>query len=181
MKLLATLLLLTTVAATAQTKTTEALQKDVDALVFAFYKNTLRMINQTESKEFDDIVKDIEKMKLLLIDKTVNNFGNDQVKKLAAGYVKEGYEAIVTSRHEGRTFDVYLKEKSGKTLGTVVLVNDAKDLYVLDILGSIPVNKVPEFLSALDSSSEIGKKVKEFAGRNDDDDDDNEDDEDNDN
>jgi molybdopterin-guanine dinucleotide biosynthesis protein len=163
---LAILLAMTT--AQAQTKTTDALQKEVEATVFAFYKNTLRMINQTESKEFDDLVKDIEKMKLLMIDKAVNNFGIDKVKGLVSGYKKEGYEAIVTSRHEGRSFDVYMKDKAGKTVGTVVLVNDATDLYVLDILGSVPVSKIPEFFSTLDASSELGKKIKEFADKADD-------------
>ena len=34
-----------------------------------FYQNTLRMLNQTENKEFDELIKDIEKMKFLMIEK----------------------------------------------------------------------------------------------------------------
>jgi hypothetical protein len=149
----------------AQSKTTKALHDtNQDALALYFYKNTLRMINQGNSAEFDELIKDIEKMKFLLISKN-QSFGNAQFKKLTGDYQKEGYEEIMTSRHEGRNFDVYMKERNGRTEGTVVLVNDSTDLYVLDILGSVPVTKVPQFFQKLDESSDIGKQIKSFADR----------------
>lgn len=157
-------LLLLALTASAQSKTTKALHdENQDALALFFYKNTLRMINQTESKEFDELIKDIEKMKFLIVNKTESNFNTVKFKTLVGDYKKEGYEEIMTSRMQGRNFDIYLKEKDGKTAGTVVLVNDVDDLYVLDILGSIPVNKVPEFFQTIDQSSEIGKMIKSFS------------------
>lgn len=162
--LLASLVLFT--AATAQSKTTQALHDaNQDAMALFFYKNTLRMINQTESKEFDDLIKDIEKMKFLIVDKTLNNYGVAKFKALVNDYKKEGYEEMMTSRFEGRNFDIYMKQKNGKTAGTIVLVNDSTDFYVLDILGSVPVNKIPQFFQTIDQSSEIGKMIKDFAGK----------------
>jgi len=150
----------------SQSKTTQALHDaNKDAMALFFYKNTLRMINQTESKEFDELIKDIEKMKFLVIDKAQANYGQAKFKTLVSDYKKEGYEEIMTSRFEGRNFDIYLKEKNGKTAGTVVLVNDSTDLYVLDILGSVPINKVPQFFQTIDQSSEIGKMIKDFADK----------------
>ena len=47
-------------------------------------------------------------------------------------------------------------------MGTLMLVNDSTNLYVLDILGTIDVSKATQLFSTLDESSDIGKKIKSF-------------------
>lgn len=154
-------------AALSQSKTTEDLHKKYnESLSLFFYNNTLRMLNQTDDQAFDELIKDIEKMKFIMIDKG-NTFGNTDYKKLTAGYKGEAFEEIMTSRYQGKNFDVYLKEKSGKTLGMVVLINDSSSLYVLDIVGSIALDKVTSLYSTIDQSTDVGKKIKNFANRND--------------
>jgi len=144
----------------AQSKTTEALAKKYEeTLSLFFYHNTLRMINQNEDKELDELIKDIEKMKFLAISK--NGFGAAEYKKLVSDYKAEAFEEMMTSRHDGKNFDVYMKE--GATKGMIVTVNDAENLYVLDIVGSIPLNKVTKLFTTIDESSEIGKKIREFT------------------
>ena len=156
----------------AQSSTTETLhKKHSGSLELFFYNNTLRMLNQGDVKEFDEIIKDIEKMRFLMIKKAENNFGNDDFKKLISDYKAEAFQEIMTSRHDGKNFDVYLKEKDGKTNGMLVLINDAENLYVLDILGRIALNKVTEFYSTLNKSTDISSKIKAFTGHGDDDDD----------
>lgn len=158
--------------ASAQSKTTEALEKKYsDALKLFFYNNTLRMLNQQNDPNFDELIKDIEKMKFLLIRKDEKAFANGGYKQIVSDYKKEAFEEIMTSRFEGKNFDVFLKEKDGKTKGMLVLVNDKESLYVLDILGSISINKVTDLYSTLDKSSDIGKQIKAFTDRGKDDDD----------
>ena len=147
----------------SQTKTTEDLDKRFeDGLSLFFYKNTLRMLNQTESKEFDELIKDIEKMKFLMIDKTKEKFSNVDYKKLLSGYKGESYEEMVTSRFQGKNFGVYIKEKSGEVKGTVILASDSANLYVLDIVGKIAINKATELFKTIDESTDIGGKIKDF-------------------
>ena len=175
-KLLVTLLVILPGLVAAQSETTDALHKKYsDALAFFFYNNTLRMLNQKEDAEFDELIKDIEKMKFLMIDKREHNFGSDEYKKLLNNYKGEAFEEILTSRYEGKNFDVYLKESNGKTKGMLVLINDSTSLYVLDILGRIALDKVTKLYSTLDESADIGKKIKAFAGDDDDDNDQNSD------
>ena len=151
-------------SAKAQTKTTAALhERYSEALSLYFYKNTLRMMNQTENKEFDEIIEDIEKMKFLMIDKTKDTFEPSDYQALTAGYKNESYEEIMTSRYEGKKFDIYLREKSGETKGMVVLANDSSSLYVLDILGKVELSKVTKLFSTIDNSAEIGKMIKAFT------------------
>ena len=149
----------------AQSKTTEALhKKHKDAMSLFFYNNTLRMINQTEDKDLDALIKDIEKMKFLLIHKPAG-FSTDDYKKLTADYKKEAFEEMMTSRMEGKTFDIFAIEKDGKTKSMLVLVNDQENLYVLDIVGRIALDQVGKLYKTIDSSSDFREKIKEFTGK----------------
>ena len=165
---IALLFLLSAGIAYPQTKTTEDLDKRFeDGLSLYFYKNTLRMLNQTDSKEFDELIKDIEKMKFLMIDKTKDKFSNADYKKLLSGYQGESYEEMMTSRFQGKNFGVYIKETSGSVKGTVILASDSTNLYVLDIVGKIAINKATELFKTIDESTDIGGKIKDFMSHDD--------------
>ncbi|MBT1703199.1 DUF4252 domain-containing protein [Chryseosolibacter indicus] len=144
----------------AQSLTTEKLHKNhKDALSLYMYHNTLRMLNQNDDPDFDALIKDIEKMKLLLINKNAPSFN---YKKLVSDYKAEAFEEVMTSRHQGKNFDVFFKE--GKDKGMLVLVNDSASLYVLDIVGTIALDKITKLYNTIDDSSDIGKKIKAFTG-----------------
>ena len=143
----------------AQSNTTETLNKKYpDSKVFFFYNNTLRMLNQNDDKDFDALIKDIEKMKFLWIDKPAT-FGSADYKKITSDYKKDSFDEIMTSRHQGKNFDIFMKEKDGSTKGMLVLVNDSTHLYVLDIVGRIALDKVTKLYTMLDESSDIRKKI----------------------
>jgi hypothetical protein len=164
---LAALTLFVCAGSFAQSKTTEALHKRYsESLTLFFYNNTLRMLNQDNDKTFDELIKDIEKMKFIMVDKA-KAFTKADYKKLTSDYKGESFEEIMSSRYQGKNFDVYLKEVSGKTKGMIVLVNDSSSLYVLDIVGSIALDKVTSLYNTLDKSSDIGEKIKSFTHRND--------------
>lgn len=147
-----------------QSKTTLALQEQFEgSLSLYFYKNTLRMLNQQENKEFDQLIENIEKMKFLMVDKVEKKFGAKEYRKLIGDYQKEAYESIVTARIDGRNFDIYLRDAKGAKPGTIVLVNDSTNLFVLDIVGTIDVTKAGSLFSAIDGSTDIGKRIRSFT------------------
>jgi hypothetical protein len=148
--------------ASAQSKTTQNLDERYEGLSLYFYKNTLRMLNQKDDPDFDALIRNIEKMKFLMIDKTSSQFGNTEYKKLVGAYQGEAFEPVMTSRHQGRNFDIYVKDKANSPLSTVVLVNDSTSLFVLDMVGTIDVSKASSLFSSLDGSTDIGKKIKNF-------------------
>jgi hypothetical protein len=169
MKALFTLILMGAITvASGQTKTTQALDDKYEGLTLYFYRNTLRMLNQSEDKNFDELIKDIEKMRFLMIDKANSKFGKVEYKQLLSGYQSEEYEEMMTGRYDGRNFDIYLKEKNGDIKGTVILASDSTSLIVLDILGKIALDKAPELFKAIDGSTDIGKKIENFIGKDDD-------------
>ena len=152
------------IMASAQSATTNALDDKYEGLSLYFYKNTLKMFNQADNKEFDELVKDIEKMKFLMIDKGKSTFTPKDFKKLTSDYQGEKYEEMLTSRYKGKNLNVYIKQDGGgRVKGTVILVNDSSSLYVLDILGRVALDKASSLFKALDESTDIGKKIKDFT------------------
>ncbi|MBS1485957.1 MAG: DUF4252 domain-containing protein [Bacteroidetes bacterium] len=147
----------------AQTKTTETLEKKFDGFKLYFYKNTLRMLNQKDSPEFDALIKDIEKMRFLIVNKTKSTFSDADYHLLLKGYQSESYEEMMTSRYQGRKFDVYVRESGGRVKGTVILVNDSTNLYVLDILGRVPLQTAPSLFQAINGNADIGQKIADFV------------------
>lgn len=157
-----------TAFSSAQTQTTNALEKRFeDSFALFFYNNTLKMLNQKEDKAFDDMIKDIEKMKFLMINKNAN-FSVSDYKTLIKGYRTEKYENVMTARSEGKNFDVYVKEENDRVKGTVILVNDSAQLYVLDVVGRVNPQQVSKFFSSLDENSDIADRLKGFLGDADD-------------
>lgn len=159
--LLAVLFIFSLSTILAQSATTESLQKQHQARAFFFYNNTLRMLNQTEDPGFDELIKDVEKMKFLMIKKDSKAL---DYKKVISDYKKESFEEAMSSRHQGKNFDVFFKSSNNKTKAMLVLINDDSTLMVLDIVGSIALDKVTNLYSKLDESTDIGKKIREFTG-----------------
>jgi len=150
----------------AQSNTTNALDDKYEGLSLFFYKNTLKMFNQKDDKDFDELIKDIEKMKFLMIDKSKSAFAATDYKKLLKGYQGEKYEEMMTSRYKGKNLDVYIKQDNGRVKGTVILVNDSSSLYVLDILGRVALDKASSLFRTLDESTDIGKQIRDFTSGN---------------
>ncbi|NJN42339.1 MAG: DUF4252 domain-containing protein [Flammeovirgaceae bacterium] len=158
-------LMLVPTLVSAQTETTNSLQEKYEgSFTLFFYNNTLKMLNQQDNADFDILVKDIEKMKFLMINKEDKGFGNTEYKSLVKGYEGESYESIMTSRFDGRNFDMFMREKNGDVKGTVILVNDSTNLYVLDILGKIPLEKAGSLFEILDEN-QISKFMKGGTNR----------------
>ena len=101
-----------------------------------------------------------------MIYKAEKNFGPTEYKKLKSDYQKEDYESVMTSRFKGKNLDVFFKEKGWSSpAGTVLVVNDSTNIYVLDIIGTIDMNKVGQFFTAMENNTDIGKTIREFGRR----------------
>jgi hypothetical protein len=151
--------------AQAQTKTTEKLDDKTEGTSLYFYKNTLRMLNQTEDPEFDEMIKDIEKIRFLMIDRNEEKFTETDYKNLKADYTKkESFEEIANGRYDGRNFSLYVREASGKVKGTIIMASDSSNVYVLDILGKIALDKAQALFKMIDENSDVARKIKGEMG-----------------
>jgi hypothetical protein len=147
--------------AQAQTKTTEQLDEKTGGTSLYFYKNTLRMLNQKDDKEFDEMIKDIEKIRFLMIDRQEETFSEGDYKKLKADYTKkESFEEIMNGRVDGRSFNIFVRESGGGVKGTLIMASDSSNVYVLDILGKIALEKASALFKIIDENSDVARKIK---------------------
>jgi hypothetical protein len=139
------LILASPLASFGQSETIQKWHKKYDdAFVMFFYKSTLNMLNIQDSKEFEELIKDIDKMKLLRIDKEKFSFSKEQYKELVSDYRGEDFEELMTLKQKEMKINAYIKEDGGDTEGIVVLLNEASNLIILDIKGSVPLAKIAE-------------------------------------
>ena len=161
-RLLFLLMMAGAVQALAQTKTTEKLDADYDGTTLYFYKNTLRMLNQKEDPAFDEMIKDIEKIRFVMVDRNEGKkFTNADYAKLKSEYLKkESFEEIMNGRMDGRNLNVLVRESGGKVKGTVIMAGDSSNLYVLDILGKIALEKASALFKMIDENSDVAQKLR---------------------
>ena len=149
-------------SAQAQTKTTELLDKKTDGTSLYFYKNTLRMLNQKEDPQFDEMIKDIEKIRFVMIDVREQNFTKADYNSLKADYTKkEFYEEIMNGRMDGKSMNIYVREDNGKVKGTIIMAQDSSNLYVLDILGKIAIEKASSLFKMIDENSDVARNLRD--------------------
>lgn len=163
--ILALAFLLLSFSAFAQTETTNAFSKKYSSWTVFLYHNTIRMINQKDDKDLDELIKDIEKVKVVGVNKKEKNFSDDNFKALSLGYKSEKFEEIMTSRYEGKSFNVYVKEKNGETIGMVLTVNDSTDVYVMDIVGKVALNKIVSLFKALEANTDVQEQIKNVVNK----------------
>jgi Domain of unknown function (DUF4252) len=149
----------------AQTETTNDLDRNYSSHTFFLYNNTLRMLNQQGDKAFDELIKDIQKMKIVWVNKTEKNFAPEHYKKLVASYKAENFEEIMTTRFQNKNLNAYIKEENGDTKGIVVTVDDGENVLVMDIVGKVALNKITSLFSTVEQSSDIGQRIKSLMNK----------------
>lgn len=132
----------------SQSKTTQAFHKDHDdAFVLFFYSNTLKMLNQDDNPDFEELIRDIEKMKFVRVDKKDSGLDKSDYNNLVEDFYDDDFEDLMTMRHEGMNVSAYIQEDDGVTTGIVMLMDDDENLAILDIQGAVPLNKMASLIS----------------------------------
>lgn len=146
--LIITICLFTSLQGYTQSETTKKYSDKYEgAFTLFFYNNTLKMLNQENNADFEALIKDIDKMKFMRIDKKENKISDNDYKAMEADYLDEKFEEMMTMRHEGMNVKVYIQEDDGITTGLVLLMNDPESLSILDIKGAVPLNQLANLIS----------------------------------
>jgi hypothetical protein len=116
-----------------------------------FYSSTLKMLNTENAPEFADLIKDIEEIRILNYDKEKQQLSSEYVSGLKKALAGEEYNNLMMMNEKGNAINLYSKEKHGKTVGFVALVEDKSSLTLIDLVGSIDVRKFMELKNKLDT------------------------------
>lgn len=115
-----------------------------------FYSSTLKMLNPENNPELADILKDIDEIRVLNYNKPEQNFNIDDVVKLKQDLKDEGYDNLMMIRDKGSGIDLFKREKRGKTVGFVAVIENDDTLVLIDLSGNINMDKFMELKKKLD-------------------------------
>lgn len=143
--------LLIQISLSAQSKTIEKFRKAYpeDQNVF-FYSSTLNMLNIEESLDFEDLIKDIEKIAVLIYKKENKAFSAEKISGIVESLKKEKYVELMIINESGNKINLYKKDKRDKTVGFAALVNNEESLVLIDVKGSIDFKKFMELKNKID-------------------------------
>ena len=139
-----------------QSKTIEKLHDQYeDAFVLFFYHNTLQMLNPNKDEQLDALIRDIDKMKFIRIDKSTHAISMEQLNTLYKNYEEEKFEELLNLREKSTQVKALIKEKEGITYGLSIIMNNEDSLNVFDIKGSLPVEKIMDFIQFMMNSGKL--------------------------
>jgi hypothetical protein len=116
-----------------------------------FYSSTLKMLNTENNPEIADLLKDIEEIRVLNYDKASAKFGSEDIRGLKTALQNEQFNSIMEFREKGNSIFLYGREKRGKTVGFVAIIDNNEKFVLIDLIGSIDVKKFMELKHQLDT------------------------------
>lgn len=115
-----------------------------------FYSSTLKMLNTENNPELANMLDDIEEIRVLNYERSKQSFNGDDIGNLKSSLKTEDYNIIMTMNENGNSITLYNREKHGKTVGFVALVENSENLVLIDLTGSIDVKKFLELKQKID-------------------------------
>lgn len=116
-----------------------------------FYSSTLKMLNAENNPELADMLDEIDEIRVLNYDKAAQKFTNDDILHLKNALKDEEYNNIMMITEKGNAINLYNREKHGKTVGFVAIVENGESLVLVDLIGSIDVKKFMELKKRLET------------------------------
>jgi len=132
-----------------------------DAFTLVFYYSTLKMWIPEDDVELKAIIRDLEKIKLLRIDEEELD-GKAALPAIKSDLVDEGYEEALVMKGPGRNMMVYINEKNGKQKGIFMMLGEDSSITILDIIGSIPIDKLLTLQNKIETLTEDGSFLQNF-------------------
>jgi len=135
-----------------QSKSIDRFRKEFkeDNNVF-IYSSTLQMLNSENNPGFADLIKDIEEIRVLNYTRANQKFTADRITTLKTSLKKEKYTEMMIINEKENKINLYSREKSGKTVGFVALVENPETFVVIDVNGNLDIHKFMQLKNKLDT------------------------------
>ena len=135
----------------AQSKSIERFRKlyKEDQNVF-FYSSTIKMLNTENEPEIAELLKDIDKVMVLIYEWEKQKFDYQKIKQLKSDLQKEKYLPLLIINDESGTIDLYKRDRKERTVGFTALATNKDNLVIIDVKGSIDFRKFMTFKEKID-------------------------------
>ncbi|RLD19617.1 MAG: hypothetical protein DRI71_11535 [Bacteroidetes bacterium] len=150
------LLLIMPLFSNAQSKVMRELSDSYpDAFVLMFYHSSLNMLNIDDDPDFARMIHDIEKIKVLRIDKEEDNFNSEALSTLKKELADRDFEELMIVKSKDYDIGVYLHEDGDDIEGFFLIMDENETFMAIDVLGSMPVGDISQLVNKI-------KDVNEF-------------------
>ena len=119
------------------------------SLSLYFYPSTLRMVNITRDKEFDEMIRDIKKARFFKLDS--GKFSREDISNLSKNLSQEGFEEMMFIKNKEMDVRVWGLEKRVPEL--VILSKSNDEFMLLEIEGMINIAKIPKITETFSQNS----------------------------
>ena len=114
-----------------------------------FYSSTLKMLNTADNPELAGLLDDIEEIRVLNYVKEKSGFSSDDIAGLKNALREETYNSLMMINEHGNRVELYGREKRGKMVGIVALLDSQRELVLVDLTGSIDIGKFMELMQQI--------------------------------
>jgi hypothetical protein len=140
----------------AQSKVMRDLADDYpDAFVLMIYHSSLNMLNIDDNPDFARMIHDIDRIKVLRIDKNEDNFTNTSMSSLKETLADRGFEELMIIKSKEYDIGVYIHEDDDEIEGYFLIMNEDENFTAIDVLGSMAVGDIGQLVEKI-------KDVNEF-------------------
>ena len=126
-----------------------------DAFVLMIYHSSLNMLNVDDDPDFARMIRDIEKIKVLRLDKAEDDFTKEALTALKANLNERGFDELMIVRSKDYDIGVYINEDDGDIEGYFLLMDEEENFTAIDVLGSMAVGDISQLVEKI-------KDVNEF-------------------
>lgn len=120
-----------------------------DAFVLMFYHSSLNMLNIEDDPDFARMIHDIDKIKVLRINKKEENFTNESLVELKSTIIDKGYENLMVIKSKEMNIGVFILEDDNEILGFFLLMDEDEYFWAIDLLGSMQVGDIGQLVSKI--------------------------------
>ena len=134
----------------AQSKVMRNLADDYpDAFVLMIYHSSLNMLNIDDNPDFARMIHDIDRIKVLRIDKKEENFTNTSLSSLKETLTDRGFEELMIVKSKEYDIGVYIHEDEDKIEGYFLIMNEDENFTAIDVLGSMAVGDIGQLVEKI--------------------------------
>ncbi len=139
------------VIVSAQSESIEKFRKlyKEDKNVF-FYSSTIKMLNTENEPEIADLLKDIDKIMVLIYEWEKQKFDHKEIMQLKKDLQGEKYLPLLVINENNGSIDLYKRDRKNRTVGFAALATDQDNLVIIDVKGSIDFGKFMKFKEKID-------------------------------
>jgi hypothetical protein len=141
----------------AQCKTIEKWAEKRSGLrKLCFYPTTLRMVNLSKDESFNQMVKDIDKLKVIISDKT-GSIAKEDVAFLKKGIRSENYKDMLQVNKGKESFSVFIKEENDKPVGFAGIIYSKDSFILVDLEGYLSPEVIQQIMNGKINQGAISK------------------------